>query len=84
MEPDDHDLYDFKSKLKNYAKRKKKEKHKTVSLFSSQETEKKVSGFTVRVIMNNPPIEKARSGASKEFFKDMMGRHKRSRIIFNR
>ena len=80
MDFNNHDLYDFTSKLKTYSKRKKISQHKATTLFAKEKKEKILNGYTVKVLTKEPMIEKVKETESKSFFNNMMIRHKRRSI----
>ena len=81
MEFNNHDLNDFNAKLKSYNKHKRISKHKQTRIGNKETTHKEVSGFLVKVIKNEPAVEKITEPSSTEFFNTMMRRHKRRNLI---
>jgi hypothetical protein len=76
MDFNNHDLRQFSTRIKNYKKQKTVE-HKTVTLFPKQQMERKVQGYIVKVISKTPLIENISQSLSKDYFNNMMQRHKR-------
>jgi hypothetical protein len=77
MEFNDHDLNDFQTHLKAYSKKKLAEGHKKVSVKNKARTEKIIENFVVKVQDKKPLVQRLQKTETKEFFNQMMGRHKR-------
>lgn len=77
MEFNNHDLYDFTSKLNHYKKAKKIARHKTVNIGQKTLKEKKLNGYVIKVLSDLPVVEKISEAKGKDFFNTMMQRHKR-------
>lgn len=80
MDFNNHDLHDFTARIRNYKKQQRISFHKKTALFPKENLEKKIEGFTVKVLNSTPVVEKLVESQSKRFFNETMQRHKRRLI----